>query len=328
LFAKTACKLAVVACLVLRAASAQAADRHPSVALEIGACLDVEQAEVRRIVAIELRALMASRDSGEPITRVSVDCYNPLVEIRVEDPVTGKSLERRIDLSTSERSTRARLLALAVAELVSSSWTELVSNPEPSVLPAGPSASEGERRAARQTVRARDELQHRPIVFGAAATSRLFLRGAGPMWGGRAEVMPRLPFGALTFDASFDRGATKTTLGEVSFTSASGGAGWRALWSDRTWLLEAGGEVRVGALWLYGTPQSPEQASGQGGVAWTGGPVFVVRSGFLPWERTQVTLGLELGYALFGVKGRVAGLPEVRLDGAWAGVSLGIGLSR
>ena len=128
----------IVACVALRAGLASAAERHPSVALEIGACLDVEQAEVRRIVAIELRALMMGSDSAEPITRVAVDCYNPLVEIRIEDPVTGKSLERRIDLSTSERSIRARLLALAIAELVSSSWTELDSNPEPTVVPAGP----------------------------------------------------------------------------------------------------------------------------------------------------------------------------------------------
>ena len=35
--------------------------------------------------------------------------------------VTGKSLERRIDLSASERSVRPRLLALAIAELVASS---------------------------------------------------------------------------------------------------------------------------------------------------------------------------------------------------------------
>ena len=116
--AKLAVALSIVACVALHAGLVSAAERHPSVALEIGACLDVEQAEVRRIVAIELRALMIGSDSAEPITRVAVDCYNPLVEIRVEDPVTGKSLVRRIDLSTSERSIRARLLALA-----SPSWS-------------------------------------------------------------------------------------------------------------------------------------------------------------------------------------------------------------
>jgi len=328
LTAKLAVALSIAASLALRAGLASGAERHPSVALEIGACLDVEQAEVRRIVAIELRALMIGSDSAEPITRVAVDCYNPLVEIRVEDPVTGKSLERKIDLSTSERTIRARLLALAIAELVSSSWTELVSNPDPTVAPAGPVASERERRAAQQTVRIREELRRRPIVFGAAAMGRFFLRGAGPLWGGRAEVMPRLPIGSLTLDANVDHGVVKASLGDVSMTTASGGVGWRAEWSDRTWLVEAGGEARLGAVWLYGTPRSPEQVAGAGGVAWTGGPVFVVRSGFLPWERTQVTVGVELGYALVGANGRVAGVPEVRLDGAWVGLSLGIGLSR
>lgn len=325
-------KLPVAICILLcltHAGLAHAAARHPSVALEIGACLDVEQGEVRRIVGIELRALMAGQDNAaEPITRVAVDCYNPLVEIRVEDPVTGKSLERRIDLSASERSVRARLLALAIAELVSSSWTELVSNPEPTVVPAGPSASERERRSAKQVVRERDELRHQPISFGAAAVGRSFLRGAGVLWGGRAEIMPRLPVGALTLDATVDHGVVKASLGDVSISTATGGAGWRAQWSDATWLLEAGGEARLGAVWLNGTPRSPELVAGEGGVAWTGGPVFAVRGGFLPWERTVVTVGVELGYALVGANGRVAGIAEVRLDGAWVGLQVGIAVAR
>jgi hypothetical protein len=324
-------KLALAVLLSLIALTprlALGAERHPSVAVEIGACLDVEPAEVRRIVAIELRALMKGATGAEPITQVAVDCYNPLVEIRVEDPITGKSLVRRIDLSMSERNVRARLLALAIAELVSSSWTELVSNPEPTVAPAGPTASEGERGAATQAIRAREETRHRPIAFGAAAVSHWFLRGAGPLVGGRAEVMPRIAGGTLTFDATVDHGVAKASLGDVSMTTVTGGAGWRARWSDSNWLLEAGGEARLGAAWLSGTPRSPDQTAGRAGVGWIGGPVFVVRGGFLPYERTMVTLGAELGYAAVGANGRVASLPEVKLDGAWFGVTLGVSIAR
>jgi hypothetical protein len=311
------------------ARSALAADRHPSVALEIGACLDVEQVEVQRIVAIELRALMTGRDSGtEPITRVNVDCYNPLVEIRVEDPVTRKSLVRRIDLSTTERSIRARLLALAIAELVSSSWTELVSNPEPSVVPAGPSASDRERLAAKQVVRVRDEARHRPVTFGAGAQSRWFLRGAGPLFGGQVEVLPGLPVGVLTIDATIVHGVVTASLGDVSITTASGGVGWRAHYIDSLWLLEAGAAARLGAIWLSGTPRAPDQVRSNGGKSVTAGPVFVVRAGILPSERTVLTLGAELGYDAIGAAARVDGAREVRFDGAWIGVTLGLSAIR
>jgi hypothetical protein len=319
----------LVVFLLVHARSAGAVERHPSVALEIGACLDVEQAEVQRIVGIELRALMTNRESAaEPITRVGVDCYNPLVEIRVEDPVTRKALVRRIDLSTTERSVRARLLALAIAELVSSSWTELVSNPEPSVAPAGPAASEKERTAAKQVVQVQQEARQKPIAFGAGAHSRWFLRGLGPLLGGQVEVVPRLPIGILTLGATVDHGVSSTALGEVSATTASGGIGWRAHWSDSTWLLEAGAEGRLGAIWLSGTPRAPDQVAGSGGVAPTGGPVFVVRMGILPAERTVFTLGAELGYAVIGAAGRVEGVRAVRLDSAWVGVTLGLALIR
>jgi hypothetical protein len=299
------------------------------VAVEIGACLDVEPSEVRRIVAIELRALMTPANGAmEPITRVAVDCYNPLVEIRVEDPITGKSLVRRIDLSTFDRSIRARLLALAIAELVSSSWTELVSNPEPTVAPAGATASEGERKAAKQVVVAREEERLHPITFGAMAEGRSFLRGAGPLVGGRVELLPWLPVGLFVVDATIDHGTAKAALGDVSVTSAMGGVGWRAHYANTTWLLEAGGEARLGAIWLSGTPSAPSETAAGGGAALAGGPVFVVRAGLFAAERTMITLGAELGYSVLGARGRVGTGDEVRADGVWVGLALGVGIVR
>src|SRR5206468_350111 len=140
-----------------------------------------------------------------------------------------------------ERSVRARLLALSIAELVSSSWTELVSNPEPTVVPIGISASDEERKAARDVVTEQKEEREHPVRFVVAASGQRFVGAAA-------------------------------------------------------WLL--------------------------------GGAAFVTRFGLVLWNRTELTLGGEVGYALAGASGRVAGASELRIGGLFTGLALGIGITR
>ena len=150
--------VAALLALAPRHANAQAgAIAHPSVSLEVDPCVQADVAEVRRIVGIELGALLEDREpaggaattkGASDTTRVTVACAGPLVELRVDDPLTGKGLTRPIDLSTSSATARSRLLAIAIAELVAASWTELESNPHPRVVPAGPPASTAAREAA------------------------------------------------------------------------------------------------------------------------------------------------------------------------------------
>ena len=72
------------------------------------------------------------------------------VVVLVTDP--RFSLDRTIDLKEAPRA-RARLLALAIVELISASWTELETNPDPVVPPAGVRAAPEARRAALGAVR-------------------------------------------------------------------------------------------------------------------------------------------------------------------------------
>ena len=66
-------------------------------------------------------------------------------------PITGKTLSRSLDLGEA-RNARTRLLALAISELIWVSWTELETNPEPAVLPAGGRAPAEEARKAAHVV--------------------------------------------------------------------------------------------------------------------------------------------------------------------------------
>src|SRR5439155_8563961 len=101
----------VLAVLLLEQAPAGA---KSLVALEIDPCVRVDRAQVRRVVTVELGdAPTDASAAGVDRTRVAVSCIGELVELRVDDPITGKSLERTIDLAEAPRAS-PRLLALAI----------------------------------------------------------------------------------------------------------------------------------------------------------------------------------------------------------------------
>src|SRR5207244_957590 len=86
---------------------------HPLVKLGIGSCVGVPVEEVRKIVGVELGALLVAEGETPTadVTVIDVQC-GPAIELRVDDPITGKSLTREIDLSKEAASARPRLLAL------------------------------------------------------------------------------------------------------------------------------------------------------------------------------------------------------------------------
>src|SRR5262249_33713515 len=52
-------------------------------------------------------------------------CQGDTVVLRVDDPISGKSLSRDVDLAGAMPRARPRLVALALVELISASWSEL-----------------------------------------------------------------------------------------------------------------------------------------------------------------------------------------------------------
>jgi hypothetical protein len=127
---------------------------RPRVTLALDPCVLAEPGEVRRSVAVELGADLAG--SGEAdTTRVIVSCRGAIVVLEVTDPITGKSLSRTVNLEIAPAAARSRLLALAIVELVSASWTELESNPVPAVPPASTPPSPEARAAALESVQVR-----------------------------------------------------------------------------------------------------------------------------------------------------------------------------
>jgi hypothetical protein len=295
--------------------------------VEIDPCLAVARSEVLRITELELDARVVTPSLAPPhATRVEVTCAGRHVRLRVTDPVTGKSLERTLALGTHEVDVTGRAVALAIAELVLTSWMELTfPDPPPRAVGFQPPPPEikdlAEERAV--TLGARSGRIDHVLAVGQAQGP---FRGFGIGWGGGARL--GWNFGEDWFGGDVDLMATQSEasspLGSVRASTWS--SGLRAsfkLWLDPVW-LEAGPGFRLGIARLAGTPA--DESATRGGVVagvW-GGPVAYAGFGLELWH-VAFTLGAEGGWVTQGVRGRVDENNPVAIGGGWTAVSAGIG---
>jgi hypothetical protein len=320
--AAIASSLALSSAFVTHATSARA-DEHPRVVLAIDTCAAVESAEVRRIAGVELDSLLEDEGAAPDAsaTRVHVRCDGALLKLHVDDPVTRKSLDRSVDLGNREKKARARLLALAIAELVSASWTELVANPEPKVEPVGPPPSIAEKRVVRDVV-VRKEARGASRLR-AAATLRSFVSWSGPLVGGQLAIehdLPRIFGGSLALD--LDHGARATTLGDATTTTLSLTPMVTLHGALGPFALRAGLGPRVGVAWLRGEPARSNVTGFTVSGAWVAAMTRVALS--VPIGPLSVELGGEAGYGILPVVGLVNGTREVAIDGLCLGGSMGV----
>lgn len=114
------------ATLVALSAHGQTAEVRPAVRLTVDPCVGADRAEVERIAAIELRpsTVVLTSDASASVS-VAVDCHERGVRVRVDDSITRKIVERVVSVSDVDPRARARWVAIAVAELVRASWSEL-----------------------------------------------------------------------------------------------------------------------------------------------------------------------------------------------------------
>jgi hypothetical protein len=319
---KRACALA---CVILWASPARA--DHPLVQLDIDTCVDASRDEIRRVVSVELGALFSDA-AGADRTHASVGCDGTVAVLRVDDPITGKSLSRTVDVGGAIPRARARLVALAVVELISASWTELDTNPQPQVPPSGPAPSAEARRAALASVRVQtDRWARSRYHLSLLAGGLKFFAKTDVLAGAELRVArDRVePLGWM-IDAQAHRGSEMTSLGQVDTDVL--GAGVAAVvhhaWSGST--VHVGGGVRGGGARLSGVPNP--MASVRGDRFWAPwvGPFALGSLELVVAERFTIETMIEGGYVVSPVGGLVSGLREVAVDGAWLQVHVGVGM--
>lgn len=252
------------------------------------------------------------------MTKVTAVCRSTLAALAVADPTTGKSLERTVALTEAAPTGRARLLALAVAELVAASWSELQTNPQPRAPAATPLAPYAVRESARAAVADRS-------LEVAAAFDVHRLSGGDFLFGGGVRAAVWLsPMLLARFDVLADYGELERGTGSVAVIMPSASAALGLSPWGGTFLRPAlslglrGGYVRMNGI---ADGQTATGARQQG--AWLG-PELALQVSAWPRARVHPIVGIATGVHLLGVRGTVDGGRDVQAVGFWSGVSVAL----
>ncbi len=298
-------------------ADAQPRDERPRVSIAVVGCEDTLAREAQRIAAIELRAALVEQTQDAATTQVEAACTGDTAAIRVVDPTTGKSLERSVALSITPPSARPRLLALAIAELVSASWYELERNPEPEAPPALPLAPLRAREAARGAI------TRLPVEFAAVADATLLAGGDWIVGGGaRSEVwVTRAIF--LRFDGLAHYADLARPSGTVALTMASASAALGASFGEAWLQPRVSVGVRGGYAWMSGVGGSSATTGYHEEGPW-GGPELALETAAWPRAHVHPVLSLSAGAHVLGVRGTVNEGRDILVTGLWGGLSLAV----
>lgn len=299
----------------------------PIISLDMSAC-PYDEAEVRRLLAIELEAKVigpASR-TGD-MSSVAVTCADDVYRIVVvsrTDP--SKMRQRELDLASTGPKARARFLALAMIELITTRWPA----PPPPVVTPPPEPP----RPVAEVVATAPRLERPTVRFAAGAVTRAFPSGAGSptTWG--AAVRSSWIRGALELacDVVAESGRSDVPLGEVgakalSLSPTVGAVGGVGRWGWRT-----GAGARLGIARLEGRSTDAGEIGARSFSAPWGGPVITAAGLRRIAQHWSVELGAELGWAIASVVGRTLddggrSGADVAWRGPWAALGLTLGWS-
>ena len=310
-----------------REPSALADTRHLPVVVDLQSCEPLLMAEVRRIVGVELRATVVDAvDAGNAVTRVVATCRGGEVDLLLADAATAKRLERSVALAEAAPTARARLVALAVAELVVASWQEVENRPQPQepALPSPqPPAQPMTRVAEGASVKQASAMAEAIGVVRAFPWSGLWLLGAGA----RGHFTLSQPF-TLALEITAEWGKASRATGQVA-ARAIGGAIGLGLAVERSWaFIMPWAGARAGVARLTGEPSPGSATSGETQSGSCLGPEVGVGATFFPHAPVHATVALSVGAMLLGVRGEVAGDSSVDVLGPWAALVVGVGLTK
>ncbi len=316
--------------LVLAASSVASrarAEPAPAASLSVTTegCDDLRAAEIERILRIELAGVAEQWGGAEPL-RVELSCEASRVRVLAIDPLTDKRLSREVSLRRTKD--RDRTVALLVSQLFLTSWSELLMRPpSDAALPPPPPPPPAVARAAEGLAREAIAPSSRRWLVAAVAGPRV-RDTSSPTLSGRLALRPSLLLGthwSLALELGYERGSAKRASGSVGFGAVSAliGGGLRTS-PIGPLVLEA--NARAGAAYfdVRGDANAPVIGTSASGVvaelALGAGPTLHLGA---------ARVGLELGVGLTAPRAtaHVARDADVALGGAWAGLSLVVGVA-
>jgi hypothetical protein len=302
-------------------------------------CVPVDPEQFQRVLSIELGTSIeygADAPAASGLTTVHVTCSERGIELRLEDGITRKSMVRVLDPSRLEPASRTRLLALAVAEFVVASWVELRINEKPAVEPAGPRPDPGASALARRAVQHKVDLEAPPAETSEPAAAwelAALFRLEG--WSSQLGLVPTFalragqrPVGHLGFTLGADLGFTRVSAaqGQVRITLGSllGALLYVARAGDFD--LSAGAGGRFGFVSMQGEA-SDSLVRGASFSAPFGGPLTLARAVYHASKPLYLFAEAEAGLVTLPATGLSGKRVIAEINGAWASVGLGIGLT-
>jgi hypothetical protein len=311
--------------------------REQKVALAVSACPASFEAPLRRILALELGALLDESRSAasRELESIEIACEveSARITARSRGGVEVVHDELRFDAFPGDAAPRAvGLAALEALRAADPTLTERIEASRAKAESVATPSAAGSARRAIPAPPARDE-QAEPSRRQSQAFVRVTLGGlvrsflgepATTSAGARLELSRRFsaPWDAgLDLDATFAR--RTVSLGTVHATLLSTAAWFGPRAGNSTWSATAGVGARVGLALLRGAPH--DAARGRDSTRPVAGPLLVAR-GDGAIGALALALGLEGGLVLAGAEGLAEGRPVTGFKGGWVAVSSNVGL--
>lgn len=275
----------------------------------MSACAQVAEDDVRALLALELPTRLLTRAQGEPpgSEQVRVACAGDEASLRRAQAGTGRTLS----LAGVPPGLQARVLALAIAELLRPEQQQVVPAPARTPVPAAPTPKAAQRERERYRLWAG--------VYGAALP--VLALGAGLIL--RAELMPLLTWSSAL---SFAQGRTDIDRGALRVQDIALRTGPSLSLQRGAWNLSLGAAAKLSLLRLSGEAADRSATRARGFQAWLFVPTLFAGAVLALGRGAFVALELEAGHALRRVRADVVGGGARTLSALRASATLGAGL--
>ncbi|HWZ89917.1 MAG TPA: hypothetical protein VNW92_13740 [Polyangiaceae bacterium] len=290
-----------------------------SLHIESSTCPHALLDDVQRFLHVELKSTRAASADSAP--RVILSCSERVSLIRVL--INGKESTRQLDLEGTDAALHARVIALAIAELLRDTARGEAVEPPP-VAPALPPVE----KPAPEPPPCPSVPARRPATSHLVAFARAENFGSSfqPLFGGGFSFSHELGQFSLGLGPTLATGERKVALGSVHVLAADLSVRLAYRFPKRAFTSEIGLGHALGLARLTGESSLSGTNADTVNGPWAGPFAFGTLDLNLA-EPLFLEVAAELGVVTFPVRGLVAHGAAVEIAGLWSAASLGLGLN-
>jgi hypothetical protein len=328
--------LLVASVVTGRSAQAESAGEQ-KVELRVVACEPAFEAELRRILRLELGELLDEGTAGETREQqqLEVRCEPELARVSARDARRAQQADNDLRFDAFPTDAAPRAVALAAVEALRAVDPTLAARIEAQRTAA---AAAKARAAPPLPTPSAEPVASPPVAAAHPAPARAWTRallGAvvrhfasepqTTVWGVRAELSRHasvpLDYGFDLEGAFSERGVELGAI-DVRLFSVAAWIGGRAGRGD--WSFTGGAGGRAGIANFEGSSPDPTVEASDASRLWAGPLAFARGDG--AFGAFSLAIALEAGWAVAGAEGLSQGVPVVGAGGAWLALSLSPGI--